>query len=294
MAANQAQDTPRAPSAGARSGRNTGSESQVRDDRPLLDQLAKVKNDFEQIYVILSPPRCSSTALARLFWGHPAVRCYLHEPFERTYFLDGTLDQAIAALERPIELRESGAALVIKEMTFQVGEHFPILSQLTDRPLVFTIRDPRLSIRSRMDKRRQDGDAPIYPEIESGWHDLARQIERCREDHLPYVLLDSTAFRNSPQIVLSKLFARLGLEFFPELLHWHARENLPIANFGDDQRRWYRRVLESTGIEPATETIPDVAEFPRTFQPHVEASLAIYRHLLGDSWLLSAGEEPTT
>ena len=260
----------------------------------MLDQLAKVKDDFEQIYIILAPPRCSSTALARLFWEHPAVRCYLHEPFERAYFLDGALEQTIAALERPIELRESGPALVIKEMTFQVGEHFPILSQLTDRPLVFTVRDPRLSIWSRMDKRRQDGHAPIYPEIESGWHDLARQIERCREDRLPYVLIDSTVFRNLPEVVLSKLFARLGLEFSPELLHWRAQENLPIANFGDDQRRWYRRVLESTGIEPATETIRDVAEFPRTFQPHVEACLEIYRDLLSDSQLLSPGVELPT
>ena len=82
--------------------------------------------------------------------------------------------------------------------------------------------------------------------------------------------------------MLPKLFARLGLDFSPELLRWRIQEDGPIANFGDEQRNWYQRVLESTGIEPATETVREGAEFPRAFQEHAEACLDIYRDLLSD------------
>ena len=50
-----------------------------------------------EIYVIVSPPRCCSTAFARVLWEHPAIRYYSHEPFEVTYYLD----QGVAAVVEP-------------------------------------------------------------------------------------------------------------------------------------------------------------------------------------------------
>ena len=46
--------------------------------------LGKARSRYSDVIVIVSPPRCRSTALARVFWEHPLVRYYAHEPFEST------------------------------------------------------------------------------------------------------------------------------------------------------------------------------------------------------------------
>ena len=51
-----------------------------------LARMNRVKERYDRIVVIISPARCGSTPLARVFWEHPALRYYSHEPFEVTYF----------------------------------------------------------------------------------------------------------------------------------------------------------------------------------------------------------------
>ncbi len=52
------------------------------------NEINAIKDNYDQIYVIVSPPRCSSTAFARVFWELPTVKYYAHEPFEGTYFME--------------------------------------------------------------------------------------------------------------------------------------------------------------------------------------------------------------
>jgi hypothetical protein len=57
------------------------------------------------IYVIVSPPRCSSTAFARVFWEHPDVGYYSHEPFEIVYYNGANLAMVASKMEQPLDLR---------------------------------------------------------------------------------------------------------------------------------------------------------------------------------------------
>jgi len=64
-----------------------------------------VLDRYEKIYVIVSPPRCSSTAFARVFWRHPTIRYYAHEPFEVTYYNDAPLEDVVDKLLDPLDLK---------------------------------------------------------------------------------------------------------------------------------------------------------------------------------------------
>ena len=115
--------------------------------------LETIKKNYDHIFVIVSPPRCSSTALARVFWEHPEISFYSHEPFDFVYYRDSGLSEVYQNLTRPIKLKDKGRNLLIKEMTFQVGEHMDVLAKLSSHPLIFNMRDPRLSIMSRLRKK---------------------------------------------------------------------------------------------------------------------------------------------
>ena len=100
----------------------------------LLTNIERLKQKHGNIYVIVAPPRCSSTALARVFWEQDSIRYYSHEPFERTYYWHEGLEDVFKALESPIDLVEKGISqrakhgneLIIKEMPYQVGDNFSV------------------------------------------------------------------------------------------------------------------------------------------------------------------------
>ena len=66
--------------------------------------LARLREAHDDVFVIVSPPRCSSTAVARLLWEQPSVRYYCHEPFEVTYYEGLGLDAVFAKLAAPLDL----------------------------------------------------------------------------------------------------------------------------------------------------------------------------------------------
>ena len=253
---------------------------------------AHVRKKYEAVYVIVSPPRCSSTAFARVFWEHPTVHHYSHEPFEVTYYRGEKLHRVVEKLKQPLDLRlinnlpadEPAQALVIKEMPYQMGRHFPILTMLATGPLVFIIRDPRLNIASRMEKKVEGGASPFYPQIESGWDLIAGQMRWCRERGVPYMIVDATDFRNAPERVFPQIFERLGLSFVPEMLTWKPYADVDLDNLEGAHRHLYQRVLESRGLEPANEPVPSADSFPTEngFREHVAHCLEIYAALRDD------------
>lgn len=255
----------------------------------LTPSLRAIRDRHTEIYAIVSPPRCSSTAFARVFWEHPTVRYYRHEPFEVTYYDGSDLSAVEAKLDAPLDLNDLKAtrahdgarSLVIKEMPYQVGTRFPLLGALATRPLVFLMRDPRLSIASRMAKKEEVGDNPIFPKIESGWELLRRQIEWCRDRSKPHLLVDSTDFRNKPLAVFPRVFEHLGLEFSPAMLEWQPCPEVELDNLGGRHRHLYGAVLESAGIKPEEHAIPSLESFPEEdgWRDHVGRCLEIYEEL---------------
>lgn len=259
------------------------------EENSLPVEFAKYRGRHERIYVIVSPPRCSSTAFARVFWEQPSVRYYYHEPFETTYYKDEGLPEVIAKLDAPLDLTTikhyaadtRADALVIKEMPYQVGQRFPLLAALATKPLIFLMRDPRLNITSRRVKKMEVGASPLYPFVESGWELLAEQIGTCRDRGIDFVLVDSTDFRGRPEVVFPQVLERFDLPWSDECLVWQACEDVELDNLEGAHRHLYGEVLASTGLKPDLSMVPTLDSFPEEngVRAHVRRSLEIYREL---------------
>ncbi len=257
-----------------------------------VDVFEPVSLCYEKIYLIVSPPRCGSTAFARMFWEQPIIGNYSHEPFEVAYFDGQDLKEVQKKLLRPLDLlpiKHTPAAsdanhLVIKEMPYQVGDHFPQLANLVTPPIFFLIRDPRLNVYSRMLKKEEVGDSPIFPLVESGWELLAAQIKLCADLNIPYHVIDAADFRNRPAEIFRRVFARLDLPFSMEMLIWRSSEEVDLDNLNGRHRHLYEQVLRSESMQPEDESIPPMTVFPETdgFRAHVYSCIDIYRELLAD------------
>jgi hypothetical protein len=253
----------------------------------------KIKEKYDQIYVIISPPRCSSTAFARVFWELPSVRYYAHEPFEGTYFMKQGLDSVLDNLQNPIDLWEVkqntafefSNSLVIKEMPYQVGDDFPILVDLTRKPIIFLTRDPRQNIASRMAKKEEVGDDPHFPFVETGWELIASQIKYCKEGNIPYMIVEARDFRNQPLPIFSEIFDGLDLKFQEGVLLWSSQPDVDIDNLDGDHHHLYEEVLSSTGMLPDTDAVPTLDSFPKEngYRDHVRKCMRIYERLQNSS-----------
>ncbi|HEX4806077.1 MAG TPA: hypothetical protein VFU94_09265 [Conexibacter sp.] len=244
----------------------------------------RLRERHGEVYVLLGPPRTASTAVSRILWNHPAVGFYSHEPFEPTWYEGAGVERAAELLDAPEPVaglggRGAGSALVVKEMTFQVGDAFPLLAALATRPIIVLIRDPRLTIASRMKVLRRSGRPEVFPLRESGWEDLVRQLAHMRAEGIPHVVVDSSELRRAPETVAPALLARLGLPFTPDLLTWRSSSATGLSAVSGSDDPFYQRVLDSTGIEPPAETIPDLADFPPELRDHVAACVAQYEEL---------------
>lgn len=247
-----------------------------------------VRAAFHPVLLLLSPPRSGSTALARAFWRHPAFRWYAHEPFDRAYHHSQGIGSALAAVRSPVDVGGAGAGLVIKEMTFQVGAHgVGELVAATDLPVVVTVRDPRLSVASRMRVRAAAGQRAAFPEVESGWPDLVLTLRRFRDEGVGYVVVDTTRLRSRPAATLAALCDRLDLPYSELMLDWGSADELDLGQLAHEQAHWYERVLHSSGWQAPTEPVPDLADFPAELRDHVADCLSAYRELLADPEVLS-------
>lgn len=254
---------------------------------------------FRPVLVIISPPRCGSTVLARSLWRHPRFGWYVHEPYDEAYHRGGDLQsvrEAMAgAVPQPAAERDGGPGpgVIVKEMTFQAGPLLPELLHAATMPVVVTVRDPRLAVRSRMRQRAAGGAEPCFPPAETGWPALRDALAYLRRHGLPYVLVDVTELRRDPAALLPELCARLGLGFTPDMLAWPRADHIALGRLEDEQRHWYTRVLGSTGFEPPAERMPDLSEFPVRdgMRAHVEGCVALYHELLTDPCLLHAHDD---
>jgi len=244
----------------------------------------RLRERHGEVYVLLGPPRTASTAVSRILWNHPEVGWYSHEPFEPTWYQGASVERAAELLDAPEPVsalggRGTGRALVVKEMTFQVGDAFPLLAALATRPIVVLIRDPRLTIASRMKVLRKASRPEVFPLRESGWEDLARQLVHLRDEGIPHVVVDSSDLRSAPETAVPSLLARLGLEFTPGLLTWQSSSATGLSAVSGAEDPFYQRVLDSQGIEAPTELVPDLSTFPEPLRAHVAECVAQYEEL---------------
>jgi len=257
---------------------------------PILlgDELTtSVRSLFDPVLVVLSPPRSGSTALARAFWPHPAFRWYVHEPYDRFYHQNADARTVLEALRDPVEVGQPGSnGLVVKEMTFQAGRYAGELVAAATLPVVVALRDPRLAIESRMRQRRRAGQEPSFPPRESGWQDLVAILRELRANETRYVIVDTTRLRAEPEPTLVTLCELLGLPYTADMLTWRGAEDVQLGQLADEQSHWYDRVLRSFGLQPPTEQVPDMADFPPPMRAHVAECLEVYHDLRDDPEVL--------
>eukprot|EP00658_Telonema_sp_P-2_P007889 TRINITY_DN1293_c0_g1_i1.p1 TRINITY_DN1293_c0_g1~~TRINITY_DN1293_c0_g1_i1.p1 ORF type:complete len:356 (+),score=93.50 TRINITY_DN1293_c0_g1_i1:89-1156(+) len=273
-------------------------------------ELIQAAAGYSDVYVVMSPPRCCSTAVARVLWEVPGVTNYSHEPYEPVYYQNASLDVAAQAISQggievgrfknSSEEREAErGALVIKEMTFQAGEHFnSLLETLGGKPVMFLMRDPRKAISSRLFMKRKGGEADWgekdgFPANELGWEDLFSQIKQCDQVGYPYFIVDAGDCLKEPISMFDQILRRWSLEFDPKFLEWRDATELlaELDNLSDDgstHGHLYRHVLESSGFarksssdgakDPAQAW--DIGTFPRAVQDHLTWVLGVYQELL--------------
>ena len=257
----------------------------------------KTLSKYRSVYIVVSPPRCCSTAFARVFWEHPEIGFYNHEPFETVYYSNGDLEEVAKNLSQSLDLKainskgstnQEANSLMVKEMTFQSSKHFDVLTSWTVLPIVFLIRDPFLSIFSKIEKKKLSNQDPFFPLIETGWEALREQVDYCKRNSVPYLIIDATDFRNHPKKVFSRLFSELELPFYESILSWDCMEDLKIDNMDGAHNLFYQRVLKSKGIHPATETKPPIEAFPLKggFREHVLQASEIYESLRKDKHII--------
>ncbi len=256
----------------------------------------KLKEKYPNIYLIVSPPRCSSTAFARVFWEHKSIRYYSHEPFETTYYENKGLDDVYQRIAAPLDLLpikynatlDTPKDIVIKEMPYQVGGNFELAANLAQKPIVFLIRDPRLNIESRINKKLEVGDSPFFPLQETGWELINQQINHCKSNSIPYIIVDAADFRNEPEAIFRQVFEKFDLDFSATQLNWKADERIEIDNLAGAHTHLYKKVLGSKGIRPATEVIPAIETFTEehNIRTHVKYCMNIYKTLRADKNLI--------
>ncbi len=247
----------------------------------------EIRERFDPVLLIVSPPRCGSTALARAFWRHPAFRWYVHEPFDRVYHHGSDQQSVLAAMRAPVDVGDHGASgLVVKEMTFQIGPYAGELAAAASLPVIVALRDPRLAVESRMRQRRRAGQEPAFPHTESGWDDLVEILDQLRARQVRHVIVETTRLRAQPAASLGALCVRLGMQYAPDMLDWPDASDLRLGQLASEQTHWYDRVLRSSGLEPPTEIVPDLAEFLPGMRAHVAECLEVYWTLLTDPEML--------
>lgn len=245
----------------------------------------QLRETYDPLLTIMSPPRCASTVVARSLWRHPRFRWYAHEPYDRAYHDDGGVQTVLAAVRDPLDALlwgkngELGTGLIVKEMTFQARCSFAELVDAATLPIIVTVRDPRRAIVSRMRQRAAAGQQPGFPHEESGWFALRELLDCARARRRPYAVVDTGELRERPEQCLRTLCERLGLGFTDTLLSWPGTRGLTLGQLGTQQRNWYDRVLASTGFEPETEATPELTDIPRHggMRRHAAECLEIYR-----------------
>jgi len=255
-------------------------------------RLKGIASRHERVVVIVSPPRCGSTPLSRVFWEHPSFRYYCHEPFECAYFDEEGFNSACEKLQSPTDLAElkmqetphTTSGLVIKEMPYQVGDNFPHLIAMSSGPIVFLLRNPMLSVHSRYRKKLEAGQKPVFPVAEMGFELVSNQIAYCRDQGIPFLIVDSEDIRNKPNQVLSQVFERLDLSWSSSFTKWKALPHIDLDNLDGRHTHLYTRVLQSTGIQPNNAPPRTLEDFPvdNGFRDHVAYSMNIYETLRAD------------
>ncbi len=141
------------------------------------------------------------------------------------------------------------------------------LSFMKDMVNLFFIRDPAKIIASYAEVIKKPTLTDIGIEIQ------ARQFEYALKNGFHTLVLDSAELLKDPESVLTKLCQRIGILFYPEMLHWPAG---PRPEDGAWAKYWYDQVHQSTGFQ---KPVDKEAIIPETLKPLYEQAKVYYESM---------------
>lgn len=252
--------------------------------------LTKEFSSYSQVCIIVSTPRSCSTALAKALCNHKYATHYYHEPFD-TFYRNKSLTQFKKNIDDPIAINSLTSSewvkkyAIVKEMSFQVENHFQLLATATKLPIIFLIRDPRAAIHSRLKLMG----STTFPFCESGWDDIMKQIHFCQSNEVDYIICDGSYLRSKPKKVLSSLCQRLEMPFLNSMLDWSFTLNQRLGHIWGAQASWYFEVQnsshfskESSGVVALNQITSD-----HRMQNHIQHCFNCYNKLLKDPHIIT-------
>lgn len=225
-----------------------------------------------------SGPRNISTTMMRSF-GNRADTAALDEPFYAYYLAESGVDhpyrkETLAAypsswrgvLDWIADKKRDRPLLFLKHIAYHVADDAD-LSFLDGWRNFLLIRDPRAMVASFSSKF--DDATPIV----RSYRMERRILDRLAARGLPCPVVDAADILRSPEVMLRKLCAVLGVPYDPAMLAWAAG---PRPEDGPWASHWYDAVWASTGFKPFVEKNPNL---PRDLEEIAAAAAEDYQRL---------------
>ncbi len=229
-----------------------------------------------------SGPRNLSTAMMYAFaargdcavWDEPFYAAYLEatgadHPMRADVLADQERDAGKVAAACLGAIPGEKAHFYMKHMPHHMVDGFP-LAWADGCVNVHLIRHPAQVIASYAQKR----DEITLEDI--GFEQQVRVFDR-----LPGPVVDGTDIRQSPEHMLRRLCAEIGLPFVENMLAWPAG---PKPYDGAWAPHWYNAVHASTGFAPPEGDLPDV---PAPHRHLLDAALPAYLEMKAKALTLS-------
>lgn len=252
----------------------------------------KIVNRFsEDVHIILGPARSGTTMLAMALTGSSGVGYYAHEPFETMYYEkdDKSIGYERMSQALPINMlriekgRSRSDRLLVKEMTFQIHSIYEEFISLSQYPIIFHVRNPLITMESRLRMKKLMGLNPHFPLYETGWTHIFEQIETCQKIRKDYIIADMDDLLEYPGRVTKEICQRSNLPWSAELLQWNLYQETNFDPMGHHSKL-YEKVIASKGIQKKRNREITLENF--NDRPDVQNYLAItlekYQQLLSD------------
>lgn len=258
-----------------------------------------------KIVYLISPPRCLSTALLRMFqartdfvivnepgWGPYNLTLYPYEKFKIPNETGSWIFYS-DVLQMVFEKAKTSHVL-IKEISFAVEPFLLDAKQFMCNPdvyFIFLIRDPHSALISFCKKRFKN-----VPLQKFGYRSSYLLFEQVKQygANSP-IIISAEELSRYPEEIIAILCEKIGIPFKPESLHWvDLGENFEGKEWNDrkDQKylyHWHNDAIHSTGFRPLVSYAlnaqgePTFEEVGRENLPEV---VTIYKLMLPYYWLL--------
>ncbi|MFS4092200.1 sulfotransferase family protein [Streptomyces sp. AF1A] len=197
-----------------------------------------------RLLVLWSPPRCRSTAFARMMHERGDFTV-LHEPFSHLKDF-GTAEVAGVSCTDERTLMDELLSLAERTPVFvkdTTDFHYPVVLTaddfLREATHTFILRHPREAIASH---HRLN---PQLTRDEIGFARVREIHEAVRSAGSEPVVIDSDDFVDRPEATVRAYCRAVGLEFLPQALSWSPS----VLSGWEKTLRWHTEVAASTGVK---------------------------------------------